>query len=98
NEGWTAAFSVANVFLIPTTAVCALAAIWPGWVVDLLGPGLTGAGRDYGASFIRWFALAVVPLVWSGAAGSILYAYDIFWLPPVASILGNSIIFAALVF
>ena len=62
-----------------------------------LGPGLTGAGRDYAASFIRWFALAVVPLVWSGAAGSILYAYGIFWLPPVTSICGNCIIFAALV-
>src|SRR5260370_41947106 len=76
-EGWSAAFSVANVFLIPTAGVCALAAIWPSRVVDLLGPGLTGAGREYAASLIRWFALAVVPLVWSGAAGSVLYAYDI---------------------
>ena len=37
DEGWTAAFSVANVFLIPTAAVCALAALWPGWVVDFSG-------------------------------------------------------------
>jgi putative peptidoglycan lipid II flippase len=96
NEGWTAAFSVANVFLIPTTAVCALSALSPGWVIDLLGPGLTGAGREYAMSFTRWFALAVVPLVWSGAAGSILYAYNIFWLPPATSVFGNCIILAAL--
>jgi len=74
DEAWTTAFSVANVFLIPTAAVCALAALWPGSVVNLLGPGLNGSGREYAMSFIRWFALAVVPLVWSGAAGSILYA------------------------
>lgn len=96
-DGWLATASVANVFLIPTAALCALAALCPGWVVALLGPGLTGPGRAYALSFIRWFAPAVVPLVWSGAAGSILYAYDIFWLPPVASIFGNCIIFAALV-
>ena len=97
DEGWSVAFSIANAFMIPVALVCVSAALWPGWVLDLLGPGLTGAGREYAMSFIRWFALAVVPLVWSGAASSILYAHDIFWLPPVTSIVGNCLIFAALV-
>jgi putative peptidoglycan lipid II flippase len=96
-EGWTTAFSVANTFMLPTVTVCALAAAWPTLVVDLLGPGLTGPSQVYAASFVRCFALAVIPLVWSGAAGSILYAYDIFWVPPTASICGNCVLLGVLV-
>jgi putative peptidoglycan lipid II flippase len=96
-DGWITAFSVANAFLVPTAILCATIAIWPYWVVSLLGPGLEGEARVQAATFLRYFAIAALPLVWSGAAGSILYTRNILWPPPTASIFGNSIILMILV-
>lgn len=96
-DGWTAAFSIANTFLVPTAVVCTLMVIWPYWAVDLFGPGLMGAAKIQGARFIRFFAIAALPLVWSGAAGSILYARNVVWPPTLASICGNCIILTTLV-
>jgi putative peptidoglycan lipid II flippase len=95
-DGWTAAFSIANAFLVPTAIACTLIVIWPYWVVGLFGPGLVGGAKIQCAKFIRFFAIAALPLVWSGAAGSILYARNIVWPPSLASICGNCVILTAL--
>lgn len=91
-EGWHVALSLANLLSIPALLISLAAFLWPERIVDLLAPGLTGDGRTTTALFLRWFLLAYAPMVWSGVAAGILYAYRIFWLPPAVQLANNAIL------
>lgn len=88
-EGWRAAFSFANLMLVPAVILSVTAFIWPQPIVSLLGPGLTWPARGGAISLVRWFGLTFIPLAWTGAAIGVLYTQEVFWLVTVASSLGN---------
>jgi putative peptidoglycan lipid II flippase len=91
-EAWHISFSLAHLFFIPTVLLSLFLFVSPSVIVHFLGPGLVGEARDSAILFVRWFALAYIPLVWSGVAAGVLYAYRIFWLPTASQLLNNALL------
>ncbi len=91
-EAWCVAFSLANLLFIPIVLVSLFLFVFPDSVVGLLGPGLAEEARATAVLFIRWFALAYIPLVWCGMAAGLLYAHGIFWLPVASQLLSNMVL------
>lgn len=96
-EAWRVALSLGNVFLFGAILFALLVCLRPGAIVWLFAAGLTGEARDAAIVFIRWFALAYVPLVASGVATGILYVHGVFWLPIFAQLLSNVVLALAIV-
>lgn len=80
--------------------VSLLFAIWvwfyPATLVELLGPGLSGAGRADAFLFIRYFSWAFVLMALSGVMSGVLYCHQVFWLPSAAQVLTNLFVVAAI--
>jgi putative peptidoglycan lipid II flippase len=88
-DTWRVSFAIANLTIIFTGILSLLIFLWPDRLAQLLGPGLQGQAHTTELLLVRWFVVAYVPLVWSGIAVGILYTQGTFWIPTVASSLGN---------
>jgi putative peptidoglycan lipid II flippase len=88
-DAWRAAQGVGNVFLLVSAVLGVGVFLWPRPAVWLLAEGLHGEARAQATIFIRWLALAYMPLVITGIATSLLYAERIFWLPAAVQLLRN---------
>ncbi len=95
-EAWHVALSLANLLVVPALLVSLLVILYPKPVVGLLAPGLAGEAKELAALFIRWFLPTCVLLVWNGVAVGVLYAHDVFAVPPAAQLLGNLVLVAAI--
>ena len=91
-EAWHVAFSLTNLLAVPALLASLFAFAWPGPILNLFAPGLTGEGRATASLFIRWSLLTYGPMVWSGVAAGLLYVHRIFWLPPAVQLVGNTIL------
>jgi putative peptidoglycan lipid II flippase len=65
-------------------------------VQSLLAPGLHGVARSEAVLFVRWFAVAWIPLSAVGVLVGVFHAYRIFWLAPVSALLGNVVLAMAI--
>jgi putative peptidoglycan lipid II flippase len=97
SEGWTAVFTLGAVLLVPIMLLSGAAAAGPERVADFLAPGLTPEAKIHAAFFVRWFALAYVPMVWTGISAALLNAEGVFWLPALGQLINNSVVIAAIV-
>ncbi len=95
-EAWHVALSLGNLLLLPALAVSVLAFLRPEPVVHLLAPGLAGEARVAAFLFVRWLLPIWTLLMWNGMAAGILYAYEIFWVPPAAQLAGNLVLVTAI--
>src|SRR5712692_2850879 len=95
-KAWQVAFHLGNVFLGGAVLFALLAFLRPEPLLWLFASGLKGAARETALVFLRWFALAYVPLVLSGLATSLLYVHEIFWLPSFAQLVGNFVMAAVI--
>lgn len=96
-EGWRLAFNVSG--LLGFAAVMFSLWVWfdATTLVDLLGPGLAGTGRQDAIVLVQYFSLAFGLIVCSGSMSGILNSYRVFWLPAASQLLNNLILIAAIV-
>lgn len=85
-EGWRLAMALANLLSLASAAASAAVFLWPEPVLELLAPGLEGAGRDAGVTMVRWFAPVFPLLAWSGVAAGLLQARRVFWVAPASQL------------
>jgi putative peptidoglycan lipid II flippase len=79
----------------------AVFAVWawsrPDSLVELLAPGLGGAGRHDAGLLVRYFSVAFVALACAGAMNALLQANSIFWPGVISQSFNNLIVIALLV-
>ena len=88
-EAWGAAISLVSIVLIPTVLLSAAMFVWPARIAFLLAPGLGWLARERAIYFIRWFALSLVPALFTGAVLGLLYSYRVFWTSPAGQTFYN---------
>jgi putative peptidoglycan lipid II flippase len=96
-DGWRLAFSVGSLLGIISVLLVVLTWAYPGILVDLLGPGLVGSGRDDALLFVRYFSVVFVLMVWSGVMSGTLAVYRIFWVSPATQIFSNLLVIIAII-
>jgi putative peptidoglycan lipid II flippase len=100
-EGRHAIVSTAAVLVLPTTLIALAIFLFPVPLIDALLPGLGHSARTWAILFARWFGIALLPMLVSGTAISLLYDHRIFWTPALGQtlnrliILGMILLFAA---
>lgn len=96
-DGWRLAFSVGSLLGTISAVLVVLTWVYPGILVDLLGPGLSGSGRNDALLFVRYFSVAFVLMVWSGIMSGTLAVYRIFWVAPATQIFSNLLVIIAII-
>lgn len=96
-DGWRLAFSVGSLLGIISALLVVLTWVHPDILIDLLGPGLAGSGRNDAIVFVRYFSVVFVLMVWSGVMSGTLAVYRIFWVSPATQIFSNLLVIIAIV-
>jgi putative peptidoglycan lipid II flippase len=93
---WQSSIELARLVLIPTATLSLILFALPGAAVWVLAPGVEPQTREWACSFLRWFSLSLVPLLYSGVAIGLLYAQHVFWTAAVAQSVYNLTLFTSI--
>ncbi len=96
-EAWRAVAGLLNLLLALTGIAATAVFLWPEPLVRFLAPGLEGAAAAKAVLFLRWFALAYLPLVVTGTAAGVLQTYGVFWPTPTAQLAAHLLLVAFVV-
>jgi putative peptidoglycan lipid II flippase len=92
HEAWHVADSVGWLLVVFGGAIALVLFCFPELVTGIVAPGVAADVRTTAVFLIRWCGLAFIPLCWTGVACGILYAYDTFYVAPVAQIASNTML------
>jgi putative peptidoglycan lipid II flippase len=95
-EAWHVADSVGWLLLVFGGCIAGILFCFPELVAGVVAPGVTANVRTTAIFLIRWCGLGFIPLCWTGAACGILYAYDTFYVAPVAQLASNAMLVLAI--